>query len=750
LPQHRAFSFLCLSPFWESVEAVKTLAFSPDGKKIAAGSADGAARLWDVETGQDIKQFTPLRSIEGICFSPNGRIILAGGAKAACLCDAITGQVIRRLDHPDNVLAVAISSNGLSALTGCADGRVRLWDLSDETGKPCRLLPDPKESADWQARRAAALLGIAPNYVELIPLLFQQLKPTGAIRSVAFSPDSRTILAGGDDGLAWRWDTATGQAVDLPLLHQGVVRAVAYSPDGRRFVTGGDDSSGQGAVRLWDAATGKPRGAVIPCPSSVRALHFHPDGRRFLTLMVRGEGMADEDGAIQLRDTVTGSPIGNPFVFPGPVRSACFSSSGQEICIGGGLSEKVKEMLSQNPLSNLSWTKSGFALLIDAQPPSQPFVDLKVNAEVSALAWRPDGQALLSAGVVSGGWSEIRLWDATTGHPLGRPFRHRGSVNALAFSPDGEMAVVASTLPSGRGEARLWDPVLGQALATPLPHPSSVLAAAFSPDGKTILTGCADGCARFWDTTSGRANDKPLRHPYPLRAIVFSPNGKLVLTSATISSGIKDANLTYQGEARLWDVVSRTQLGDAVERGLITAIAFSPDGRQVAIASEHSATQPPTVLLWNVAGEERPRTFKTQGHLLALAFRSDGQTIRGVFRTGVCIVWGITKDSWELSGPRQHGAFFGQGHAASIAAFSPDDRSLATDSGNLTVRVLQGPLFAKDSLERINLVHQLMSGYELAEDGKLRALNGFQLRERRRRLKELDRQIAKGIGEHAR
>ncbi len=92
-----------------------------------------------------------------------------------------------------------------------------------------------------------------------------------------------------------------------------------------------------------------------------------------------------------------------------------------------------------------------------------------------------------------------RLWDATTGQPIGQPVKHESRITAAAFSPDGQTMMTGSYDRS----ARLWDASTGAAIDPPLFHQGWVFAVAFSPDGKTVLTGCMDDTARLWDATTG-------------------------------------------------------------------------------------------------------------------------------------------------------------------------------------------------------------------------------------------------------
>jgi WD40 repeat protein len=101
----------------------------------------------------------------------------------------------------------------------------------------------------------------------------------GLIRSVAVSPDSKSVLTGSFDGTARLWSAATGEPIGEPLTHAARVRVVAFSPDGNLAATGSFD----GAARLWDAATGKPIGPGLGHRNWVVSVAFRADSKAILT-----------------------------------------------------------------------------------------------------------------------------------------------------------------------------------------------------------------------------------------------------------------------------------------------------------------------------------------------------------------------------------------------------------------------------------------------------------------------------------
>ena len=89
--------------------------------------------------------------------------------------------------------------------------------------------------------------------------LGRPLTHQGAVNTVAYSPDGKTVLTASVDGTARVWDAATGQPIGPPLTHQDGVYAVAYSPDGKTVLTGSDDNT----ARLWDVVSGRPIGPPL-------------------------------------------------------------------------------------------------------------------------------------------------------------------------------------------------------------------------------------------------------------------------------------------------------------------------------------------------------------------------------------------------------------------------------------------------------------------------------------------------------
>jgi WD40 repeat protein len=363
--------------------------------------------------------------------------------------------------------------------------------------------------------------------------LTQQAFQDGDLERLRALLDRHRPEAGQDDlrGFEWFYQQLRCRGCPRPTAagrgHQGDVYCVTYAPDGQTLASGGKD----GVIRVWDAATLQPRLELPSGQGEVNEVAFAPDGRTLAS--------AGDDGTVCLWDLPAG---------------------------------RWRAVLHRGPASD------------GTQPPSEG------QAEMSALAFAPDGKTLAGGGTA--GW--VWLWDAETGALKAARDLHAGSIHYLAYAPDGQTLACANT--SGRVPL-LATADLEERMAFHNPF-GPVESVAFSRDGKTLAAGSRwGGHIVLWDLAAAAVRAVLPNRDGPILSLAFSPDDSL------LASGNKD------GQVLLWDAHSST-LATFIEgnHDQVWCVSFAPDGKRLAAARENGA-----VLVYNVGPRRDHRRLAPPG-----------------------------------------------------------------------------------------------------------------------------------------
>ncbi|MEH2056040.1 MAG: hypothetical protein V7K97_07750 [Nostoc sp.] len=560
---------------------VLNASFSPDGKSIVTGSADGTARLWNLQ-GKLLQEFKGHQGdVNSVSFSPDGKSIVTGSAdKTARLWD-LQGKLLQEFKgHQGDVNSVSFSPDGKSIVTGSADKTARLWDLQGKLLQEFKGHQGHINSISFSPDGKSIVTGSADGTARLWNLqgkLLQEFKGhQGDVNSVSVSPDGKSIVTGSVDKTARLWDLQ-GKLLQEFKGHQGHINSVNFSPDGKSIVTGSDDLS----IRLWNLQ-GKLLQEFKGHQAGVMSVSFSPNGKSIVT--------ASWDKTARLWN-LQGKPSQKERDFNGHkkgILSISYSPDGKSI-------------------ATASWDKT--ARLWDLK--GKLLQEFKHQSLLRSISYSPDGKSIATASDEG-----IKLW-SVQGKLLQEFKGHEGGVLSVSFSPDGKFIATGAW----DNTARLWD-LKGKQLQEFKGHRGWVWSVNFSPDGRSIATGSRDGTARLWDLQGKVIQEFKAHHDWVFN-VSFSPDGKSIATAS------------QDGTARLWNLQGKLLQEFRGYHGVVFSVSFSPDGKFIATGSSDGTTQ-----LWNLQGKVI-QEFKGGLESRSVTFSPDGKYITIGSLDGIARMWRI-------------------------------------------------------------------------------------------------------------
>jgi WD40 repeat protein len=548
---------------FSSNSPIMSLAFSPDGKWLAAGRQDGRIVLYDPQTGSVAKRLDgQLKPVHGLAFSHPAKAggpasMLASGDEGGTIVvwDLESAQARFQFSNPlfgywgYGIRSLAFSRDDRILATGGDQGYVALWNLSD--GK------------------------------ELPHLKSQH----GLVFSIAFSPDGKRLASACGDGTVQVWDFAARAPLFRLSDHEYGAWSLAYSPDGKSIATG----AGDGLVRLWDAETGALQKEYQAGYAQIDSIGFSKDGLKlavvsigqFIQVFRTGSfapmfpltdlfgglrsavfsadgdsaALTGENGVVYLWNATKGELTvlggGRPANRAG--MAAVFSPDGGRLVVVEGAKESMR-IFNADSLALIreerirgaravgyspdgAYLAAGGLELVVQETASEKNRRLDLPTALTSLAFlqaRGDNQTHLAAGLDNGG---VILWDLKTGENRELLAGEGNSIWCLAAHE--EFLAAGDNL----GGIRVWN-LQTDKLTVDISgnSSSSIFTLAISPDGSLFAAGGKEGVIRIYNLRTGRLLSTLKGHNGLIYGLDFSPDGKRLLSAGA------------DGSARIWGV----------------------------------------------------------------------------------------------------------------------------------------------------------------------------------------------------
>lgn len=572
--------------------------FGPDGSWVASGSADNTIRLWDVDSGRELRALVGHKNwIKSLALSRSGEVLASGSNDHTVkLWNVSSGRELFTLSgHSNPVEVLAFSPDDRWLVSGSNDTTIKIWDVT--TG-----------------REAQTLKG-----------------HIAAITALAFSPDGKTLASGSADNAIKFWNTLTWNESRTLNKHSKRITTLSFSPSGKHLVSGSAD----GTIIIWDSSSGRDLRTMKRNSTALIATAFSSDFSSNNELSsISADGTTVVWNAENGREVrmVAGDAEADEMVFASLSKDGKLlaSSTGNRLLeIRNGSTGKLLRKLESHSAGffSVAFSRDGRWLASGTNDRSIRLWQIATGREmpklsghtgwVKSVAFSPDSRLLASAS----NSGEVKLWDVNTGHEKFSVAYGQERLHTIAFSPDGKLLASAGT-----GQTvHLLDLNTKQS-RTLAGHQGEITGLAFIPNSRLVASGSTDKTVRLWDTS-----------PASVASVVktFAPLADQINAIASNFDGTTLAAGTADGKITLLKVASGEARPLAGHGGEVFTLAFSSDGRWLA-----SGGMDQSVKLWDAQSGLEARTLKgASGEVNSVAFSNDSRSLVSGNGDGSMIVW---------------------------------------------------------------------------------------------------------------
>jgi WD40 repeat protein len=480
------------------------VAFSPNGQYLASVSDDRLVKLWEVETGRCLQTYEGhTSSVNAVAFNPNGQLLASCGQDATIrLWDTdpktLKPEIQTLVGHTERIWAIAFSPDGQTLASGGEDCSIRIWDLStgncytawqahDRWVRSLAFSPDGKQLASCSYDQTIKLWDIQRQ--DCIRTFCGHRQPVTAI---AFSPNGQYLVSSSFDRTLKLWDAVSGNCLKTFLGHSSRIWSVAYHSNGQQIVSGGDDH----ATKFWNLKTGRCTKTLVGHTNAVLSLDLSPNG----VYLASGH----EDRGIRIWDLKKGEIVRTLREHTNRVWSVAFQPATSQPLLASGSADYTLKL----------WDWSSGHCLVTLQGH---------KSWIWRIVFSPDGKQLASSSYDH----TVKLWDVATGECLKTFLGHLGPVPSVAFSPC-EKLLASSEF---NGTILLWNVENGECCQTFTGHSERTWSVTFSPDGGRLISASFDRTLKLWDIKTGECLQTFIGHQEPVLNACFSPDGQFIVSA---------------------------------------------------------------------------------------------------------------------------------------------------------------------------------------------------------------------------
>lgn len=579
--------------------------FMPDGERAITASSDETAKLWDLQSHAEVRQYTghtgPLFCL---ALSADGRTLVTGAQDNTLRVWDVpqTKPNFGLAGHEGAATGLALSSDGRSIASVGVDKRLRLWDATklptstDPASISKQLAAQEHPLVAVAYRNDGNLIATADDHGRVTTWSPYLGQPQGQVEgvpvtSMAFHNNNQQLLVAGTDGVIRVWQLPLPAAVntdtivqpvktltvstDKPVtdmvLYNGGAQVLSCSADGRIVMT--DANSGQ-VVREFTGVAGTPQ-----------AIASRIDNQRVAVGTTDGKVFFWNAGNAELLQTLA---------VDGPVQAVAWSVDNQKLAVS---TESNKIFIFGPPLPPQQ-SRPGSELVEHQQTATE--------SPATRLVFDRDNRTIW-ASHASG---HLAQWSYAAPTQI-RQFNHGGAVYGVTTSRDGKTIVSCSADQT----VRVWDNTTGQQRFQMNGHQGPVHAVALSPDESFVVSSGADRTLRLWDVVGGRQLKQLATLDETMYSVVVHPNGQLVaaagadrkvylfdlITGAVVrtleghtdyihcvafnAAGTRLLSYGYAGQLRIWEPSSCQLLMDEQIGRIGNYANYNADGSRILLSN---------------------------------------------------------------------------------------------------------------------------------------------------------------------